>query len=480
MRHEDKIRDAVNEIRKATVAYNQRERVLQGKHRPALVSALMPHFQNMLHISSDAPRLAVEVLAEVLKVSGFRLTGSEDSDAESDINERLSKWWALNRMEMNFRLAVNEALGHGNAYFIVAPSLEDTSRPRITAHPSRDFYIMDEDLEGVHEALHVFKRDEHGEASGVMYYTDSEAIEYRLDTGGKLTEVFRTPTAAGKCYVVNMANLIGLGGQTRSEFDPIMPLADAESRTLTMLQHGQDQLIWPRRFLFGNFGEDGPFTTPQGEVLDSVSAYLGAVWTGPEGANAGQFTQASLDPILDAVRMYRLLISASSGIPPALLGVSADAPSSAEAMRASKERLISLGEAKQDVFGDALIRVMKLAWANAGMDGEELEQLDVVWRDIASASISARNATMMSAYQLGAIGGETAREFLDLSPEQRARERAREKEVEAQAGWMADAYGQPEYMDGERPVTNFAASNNPAERTPEQRADHAKEQDRRA
>lgn len=114
-----------------------------------------------------------------------------------------------------------------------------------------------------------------------------------------------------------------------------------------------------------------------------------------------------------------------------MLGVVTDTPTSAEAMRAAKERLIQRAEKKQALFGDPFELLTRVGLAMSGVDVSELGEVETVWRDPATPSINAKTANMLQAQAQGVISAETARDFLALSPEQKARENARALEVDA-------------------------------------------------
>ena len=118
-----------------------------------------------------------------------------------------------------------------------------------------------------------------------------------------------------------------------------------------------------------------------------------------------------------------------------MMGVSShNNPTSAEALRVAKDRLIARAENKQRQFSDALERVGRIVAQANGMPLDGLEALEVTWRDAAAPSTSAQMANALQAHSQGIIGDETAREFLHLTPEQLRREKAREEKMDAQAG----------------------------------------------
>ena len=131
---------------------------------------------------------------------------------------------------------------------------------------------------------------------------------------------------------------------------------------------------------------------------------------------------ADLTPIISAIKMYAQNVSAVAGIPPSMLGITTDNPSSAEAMRAAKERLVAKAERKQALFGDVWEQWARIVLGLCGRPVSGLETLETIWRDSATPSQAAKNQTVLQAYAQGLVSAPTARELLPLSPEQRARE----------------------------------------------------------
>ena len=148
-----------------------------------------------------------------------------------------------------------------------------------------------------------------------------------------------------------------------------------------------------------------------------------------------QLTGASLDTFTNTYRAYALQISAMTGIPPSMMGVAADNnPTSAEALRVAKDRLIARAENKQRQFSDALERIARIIAVMNGESPEGLETLEVMWADAASPSASAQMSIAMQAEAQGVISPETARDFMHLSPEQMERENRRQNDLDAMAG----------------------------------------------
>lgn len=177
----------------------------------------------------------------------------------------------------------------------------------------------------------------------------------------------------------------------------------------------------PVRYLFG----EGLDALVSGDGKSMMDLYMGRMIVGPEGASAGHIPGASLQEFHNTYKLYAQEVSAQTGIPPSMLGISTDNPSSADAMRVAKERLISKAEVKQHMFGDALEDLAKLALEFEGVAVEGLDTLKLHWRDPALPSASAKAANLLQAHVQGVVSPETARDGLGLSPAQKARENAR-------------------------------------------------------
>jgi phage portal protein, SPP1 gp6-like len=230
----------------------------------------------------------------------------------------------------------------------------------------------------------------------------------------------------------------------RSDLRELTSVIDAASRTLTNLQVAQEVASSPLRAVVGDGASDMISQYPE-----KMQAYMGNLIAIPSGGDVKQLTGMALDPFINTYRSYALQLSAMTGIPPSMMGVSSDNnPTSAEALRVAKDRLIARAENKQRQFSDALERVGRIVAQANGMPLDGLEALEVTWRDAAAPSTSAQMANALQAHSQGIIGDETAREFLHLTPEQLRREKARGDKMDAEAGLdMPEAPEAPEDVE---------------------------------
>ncbi|WIV44526.1 phage portal protein [Glutamicibacter nicotianae] len=388
-----------------------------GKARLDALGVNIPPEVRVLELVAPFPRLAVDVLAEVLTFVGFTLGENSDDDRLA----YLKRVFQVNRMDTAIRMAIIDALVQGGAFFIVGPG---DPVPRITVHP-RSAVTVDYDWMGrPTEALVRWRTSEDKLGRRMSHYTPGKINVYKYAQGQwVLDESQSRETGIDEITVVPMWNKSRITDFTgRSEMADTMKLADGASRTLTGMQLAQELEAMPKRWIFA----DGIAEALRASGQSKLEAYMGYLNLGPEGGKVQQLNGASLDPLISSFKLYAQIISAATGIPPSMLGITTDNPASAEAMRVAKERLSSKGEAKQSMFGDALEDLARLVLKVADKSVEGLESLETVWRDVATPSKSSQQSMALQAFQAGAIGARTMRDFLDLTPAQRQREDDRE------------------------------------------------------
>ncbi|PWH05202.1 hypothetical protein DEO23_14065 [Brachybacterium endophyticum] len=370
----------------------------------------LPPQVRVLEQVAPFPKFAVDVLAEVLNPEGFTLASSQQTP------DLLRRWWQANNLDTAVKLAIVEALVQGQSFLIVGPGTGDI--PRITAHRRAGMAVEYDHMGEVSAAVRRYKSG--GEAFAA-HYLPGETLYYQ-HVGGDWVEVpgSRVTTGASRPAVVPLTNKARLGDVNgRSEILEIATTTDAASRSLTNLQVAQELLAMPTRYVFAD-GAESPDSMEK-----ALKSYFGHFITGPSDGKAGQIPGADLSQIVNTYKLYAQIISSVTGIPPSMLGISTDNPSSAEAMRVAKDRLIARAEVKQSMFGDPIEDTARLALEMQGQKVAGLETLELQWRDPALTSASAKSANILQAHAQGVVSAQTARDYLQLTPEQKAREDAR-------------------------------------------------------
>jgi hypothetical protein len=376
----------------------------------------LPPEARILEMAAPFPKLAVDVLAESLNPEGYRIGDN------AELPKTLHRYWQVNNLNTTVKLAIVEALVQGIAYFVVGNRGGGSDVPLVTAHGPREISVRYDHVGQIAEAVHVYND---GITEGAVHYLPGRNDFYRKDPASGIWKQNGRSQATGAdrpaiVAMINKARLKDTFG--RSEIKEIIKTTDAASRSLTNLQVAQELLAMPTRYLFGE--GLGKMKDQNGNPIDKIAAYFGQFITGPEGSTAGQIPGADLQQIINTYKLYAQVISSITGIPPSMLGISTDNPSSADAMRVAKDRLIAKAEVKQAMFGDALEDLAKLMLQIGGIT-DDADVIEVQWRDPALSSASAKSANLLQAHAQGVVGAETARDGLQLTPEQKRREDAR-------------------------------------------------------
>lgn len=365
-------------------------------------------------------RLTVDTMAEVLMVEGF-----ESATMPEVSLERIWSVWQSANMRTLSHLAHIEALTQGVAYAIVGGRYRGgrlTGIRTIIIPKDATAIVVDDDGNVVEAVVGFTSSTEYGSTvEKAAYYTPNMVEVFQKVQGSWVKMSTETHRLDGVVPVIPIVNKLRLSDvQGRSEMELVIPYADAASRSATLLQLAVEMLSMPQRWIVG---EDlSRFKKQDGSTASPAEIYLGSFLTSKNpGVKFGQFDGANLEQVIKVLEYYARMVSAMTGIPLSMVGISTGNPESAEAMLAAKERMISRGELKQDLFGDAWEKWARVVLAMSGLPGGDMP-LNTVWRDIAIPSNSAKSAYLLQAHAQGVISSRTAREGLPLTPEQRTRE----------------------------------------------------------
>lgn len=402
--------------------FNVYENYYSGKVNLQQLGISLPPEARILEMSVMWPKLAIDVLVESLVLEGFTL----GSGAAPDEIHRI---FQANNFDTKWPLAMTEALVQRRSYVVVGGGANPAT-PFISVHSPKGFAVRRDHFGGVVEAL---RRYRHGADEFTVHYEPGKTT-WRVLRHGRWEVLDTQETGLSRVPVVELTNRVRVDGDGYSEIEAIADICDAASRSLINLQVAQEMLSMPLRYLFGD-GADEEKIDQFGNVASKLDVYWGHLITGPAGSSAGSLDGASLEPIISAFKLYAQQVSAMTGIPPFMLGITADSnPTSAEAMQVAKDRLVTRAMQKQNLFGDAAEDIARLCLEVARVSVAGLETLEARWRDPSVASPAARNAQILQAQAQGIITKETAREFLGLSPEQVARENTYDTNARAVLG----------------------------------------------
>ena len=396
-----------------------RELYLAGRQPMAYLApeareALGTRFGRM---STNLPRLAVNSLAERLRVTGFLVGGVPDAALWSD--------WMRNDLDQMAPVAHREALALGESFVIVWA--DAAGNPQVTVESAAQVAVLRDPA--TREVVAAVKRWPLAGGKGteaVLFEADritrmhSDAIG--ATTGFVTSAVIENPF--GVVPVVPLRNSERLLGDPASEIDDLVPLVDALNKLLTDLMVSSEYTGRPRRWASGIeleeadvLGADG---RPTGETV--------AVNPFPEGnrmmvsesveAKFGQLDATDLAGYEAAVRVLQAQISAVSGLPPHYLCVHGDQPASADALRASEAALTARAEARQAAFGRSWEQVARLMGATrTGVDPRAID-VRVQWADPATRSVAQEADAIVKLYSAGLLPATYALSRLGYSDDE--------------------------------------------------------------
>lgn len=313
-------------------------------------------------LSVNFPKLLVNSVAERLKVTGFKVFGENDADAE------LWKVWQANDLEAQSHLAHVDSLTYGRSFVFVWSGPD--GKPLVTVESAKQVAVFHDPATGV-------------VTSAVKRWSDATthyAVLYEPDTitrfAGKenaLSVVEVIPNPLGEVPVVPLVNrsrLLDFDGS--SEMNDILDLTDALAKIMSDSMVSSEYYARPRRWVTGlEITED-----EDGNPVNPFSSEADRVWTAeaPE-TKFGQFEGQSLGGYGDLSAVLTQQIGAVAGLPPHYLGLNGDQPPSADAIRSAEASLVAKVIGKQRTYGRAWAKVADLIVKVTGTTGPDLETL---------------------------------------------------------------------------------------------------------
>jgi hypothetical protein len=340
-------------------------------------------------------RTAADTLADRLSVQGFNVAD------DAALGARAWALWRASRMVTGHAHAHLDSLLLGCGYVSVWTAPDGS--PRIRTESPRQTVVNLDPVTG--EPTSAVKRwwaAKHGHA--VVFEPDKVT---RLRTSSEIARESGLP-ADGWSVVQTMDNALrdvpvtALPNRPRtdaplgeSEVLDALPLVDALSKLTQDMVVVSEAHSRPRRWVAGlevveepRRDADGqPVLDADGEpVLDPVNPFSESperVWQSEDPETRfGEFPASSLQSFVEGTNVLLRQIAAVTAVPPSVLGLSQDAPASAEALRASEVALVARARARQTVLGECWARVMRQALiVRDGVERPAFAEVAPVWAD---------------------------------------------------------------------------------------------------
>lgn len=355
-------------------------------------------------------RLAVDAIAERLRIDGFTVNGESDS--------ALWSAWVDNGMVEQSRQAIIDALAVGRGFISVWSTDGVVS---VTAEAPDQCVIKRNPITG--QAIAGLKRwVEDNHAYCVLYTLDTITLyesKSGVPTGGAIpptgwTALESTPNVLGALPLVQITNR----GRTRdssgrSEMDSIADLNDALTKLTVDAMVTSEYYCRPRRWATGiEIHED-----EEGNPIDPF-ANSDRTWIS-EGVDSkfGQFPTADMSSYAEMTQNMLGQISALSGLPAHYVMVSQQ-PGSGEEVKARETSLVARCESKHPGMGRDLAQVAALMVAV--MTNKPVQNIKVatVWHDPATRTLAAEADAMVKLYSAGVLPIAEVLATLGYGPEQ--------------------------------------------------------------
>lgn len=259
----------------------------------------------------------------------------------------------LNNPDILFDSAIKESLIGSCSFIHVAHGLDGEKTPRLSVLTAKDATgVMDEQAMLLKEGYAILDRDKNGHPTLEAYFTPEGTQYYE---NGVPTQFEENPALYPLLIPVpfrpDSQRPFGHSRISRS----CMYYQRFAETTMERAEVSAEFYSFPQKYVTG--------LDPDADPLDAWKASISAMLRfdkDEEGdrPTVGQFTQQSMSPYTEQLRMSAAMFSGETGLTLDDLGFPTDNPSSAEAIKAAHETLRQIVRKSQRTYG--------VAFANAG------------------------------------------------------------------------------------------------------------------
>lgn len=287
---------------------------------------------------------AVDSLADRLQFRGFR-----------DDNFDLTQIYRMNNPDVLHDSAILSALISSCCFIYIAE--DEEGYPRMTVvDGSNGTGVIDEITGLLREGYAVLERDDNDFPTVEAYLTPGKTDIYRK--GQKKPEVHKYacsyPMLVPIIFRPDARRPFGHSRISRA----CMNLVGSALRTIKRSEIAAEFYSYPQKYAVG--------LSQDTEIADKWKASMSSLITFTKDEDGdkptlGQFTQQSMSPHVEQLRMFAALFAGETGLTLDDLGFVTDNPSSAEAIKASHENLRLTARKAQRTFGSGFLNAGYLA-----------------------------------------------------------------------------------------------------------------------
>lgn len=285
---------------------------------------------------------AVDTLAGRLNFRGFRDDGFD-----------LNNIFCLNNIDILPDSAILSALVSSCSFIYI--SEDESGFPRLQVIDGGNATgIIDPITNMLQEGYAVLKRNKEGTPEIEAYFVAGRTEYYRNGQRFRVnTNAAPYPLLVPIIYRPDAMRPFGRSRITRS----CMSLVQGALRTLLRSEVSAEFYSFPQKYITG-LSQDTEFE----KYKATISSFLS--FTKDEEGDVpklGQFSQQSMSPYIDQLRMFASLFAGETGLTVDDMGFVTDNPSSSEAIKASHENLRLLARKAQKTFGSGFLNAGYLA-----------------------------------------------------------------------------------------------------------------------
>lgn len=410
-----------------------RSKYYDGRNELKDIGYSLPPVAKDIEIVVGWPEKAVEALANRVVLDGVTMQDG------SDLSRKVADLLDENDLRNTATSAHADALVHSCSFIAVLRGDTSIGEPEaIIQEFSADNAtgIWDKRRHGLSSAL-LFEVTDDGKTVQSIYLMDYEHTVVIVPAGPGYQVYDCTPnTGRIPCellaYKPDAKRPFGRSRISRT----VMSLTDSAVRTFLRSEMQAELYSVPPRYFLGVepelFRDENDNEIPTWKLMMDHILAIPKDKDG-EKPEVGQFPQYSFEPHSAQLRQTASMFAAATSMPPDMMGVLTDNPSSAEAIDKAQKELCLAAEQCQSWFGPAWERIIDRAQKLAGPDGS-VQAVACQWRNPSTPSRAAAADAAVKLVQAGILPADSdvTYDMLDLSDRQRRTLRKEQRAARAQ------------------------------------------------
>lgn len=351
---------------------------------------------------------AVDSLADRLQFREFR----DDTFALNEI-------FRMNNPDTIYDSVILSALISSCCFVYISPDSDGYPRLQVIDGGNATG-ILDPITGLLTEGYAVLERDEMDSPTMEAYFTSGGTVYYRK---GKPTETEPNPAPYPLLVpIINRPDAVRPFGHSRIS-RACMSIVGSALRTIKRSEIAAEFYSYPQKYVTG--------LSQDAEGIDKWKATMSSLisFTKDDDGDKptlGQFSQQSMSPHVEQLRMFAALFAGETGLTMDDLGFATDNPSSAEAIKAAHENLRLTARKAQRTFGSGFLNVGYLAAClrdNYPYLRRQLYLTTPIWEpifepDAATLSNIGDGAIKINQAVPGFFGAENLRDLTGTKPEE--------------------------------------------------------------